>query len=92
MRDYLRPLSNAISVMALWLVVAALVLVKERFVMGVDYERSSSFSTFPNAFPSSLGFAHNRLSEQTLGALATPGDFPHAAHRGLNVVAQSIII
>jgi hypothetical protein len=76
--------------MALWLVVAALVLVKERFVMGVDYERSSSFSTFPNAFSNSLGFAHNRLSEQTMGALTTPGDFPHTAHRGLKVVAQSI--
>jgi hypothetical protein len=78
------------STMALWLVVAALVLVKEKSVMVVDYERYSSSSTFPDTLPCSSSFARCCLSEQAMGALTTPGDFPHMAHRGLNVIAQRI--
>jgi hypothetical protein len=78
--------------MALWPGMVALVLVKEKSVMVVDYERYSSSSTFPDTPPSSSSFARCCLSVQAVGALTKPGDFPQMAHRGLNVVAQGITI
>lgn len=58
--------------------------------MAVDYERFSSSSTFPDMFSNSSSFARCCLSEQAMSALTTPDDFLPMAHRGLNVVAQSL--